>query len=313
MQSFFHSVSAVLIILFLAATGYFLGQIGYIRSEHKAMLTKLVVNVALPCMCLSNLTLNFTRASLLEAGALLLVPLFVQLGGLLISGALARLLRLPHNRRGAFITMGAFSNTTFIGLPMCVELFGEGAVPYVMCCYLVSTTLFQTFGIAYIERSGQPEGMKLSPIRRLSGLFKKPPLLSILCALVLIWFDIPLPGIFQSYTKYMGSIVSPLALIYTGFIIYEHGLKNLRMERGLPAMLALRFIVSPALCLLLCSLIGIQGLARGVFLVQAALPTMTQTVVLSSMLGADENYAALGAAISTIACFGVVPVIMLLV
>ncbi|MEA5059107.1 MAG: AEC family transporter [Candidatus Pelethousia sp.] len=313
MQSFFHSVSAVLVILLLTATGYFLGRIGYIRPEHKAMLPKLVVNVALPCMCLSNLTRNFTHASLAEMGYLLLIPLLVQVGGMLISWAAARILRLPHNRQGIFMAMGAFSNSTFIGLPMCVELFGEGAVPYVMCYYLINTILFQTFGIAFIERSGQPEGYKVSPLKRLAGLLKKPPLLSILCALVLIWFEIPLPDILQSYTKYIGDMVSPLALIYTGYIIYEYGLKNLRMERGLLSVLGLRFLVGPALCIPLCALLGAQGLARGVFIVESGLPTMTQTVVLSAMLGADENYAALGAAVSTICCFAVVPVIMMLV
>ena len=170
MQTFFNSVSAVLVILLMTATGYLLGRIGYIRAEHKAMITKLAINVALPCMCLSSLTKNFTRASLVEAGALLLVSALVQLVGVLVSAAIARLLRLPHNRRGVFVAMGAFSNSTFIGLPMCVELFGEAAVPYVMCYYLVNTTLFQLLGAAYIENSGLPEGEKPGLIKRLISL-----------------------------------------------------------------------------------------------------------------------------------------------
>lgn len=313
MQTFFNSVSAVLVILLMTATGYLLGRIGYIRAEHKAMITKLAVNVALPCMCLSSLTRNFTRASLVEAGTLLLVSALVQLVGVLISTAIARLLRLPHNRRGVFVAMGAFSNSTFIGLPMCVELFGDAAVPYVMCYYLVNTTLFQLLGAGFIESSGRPKGEKTGFFKRLSSLLVRPPMLAILVALTLIWFELPLPRVLQSYTQYIGDMVSPLGLLYTGYIIYEHGLSNLRLEKGFPALLALRFIAAPALCLLFCALLGVEGLARGVFTVEAAMPTMTQTVVLSTMLGADENYAAQGAAISAIACFGVVPILMLIV
>lgn len=312
MQTFFHSVSAVLVVLLMIATGYLLGRIGYVRAEHKSMLTKLAVNVALPCLSISSLTSHFTRASLAEAGTLILVSFLVQILGVILSAGVARLLRIPHNRRGVFVAMGAFSNSTFIGLPMCTELFGEAAVPFVMCYYLVNTTMFQTFGIAFIDRSGQPENFKMKPLARVAGLLKKPPLIAVLVALAMIFFEIPLPGVLQSYTKYIAALVSPLGLIYTGFIIYEYGLKNIRVERGIPAMLALRFLAAPAMCLLFCSLLGVRGLARGVFLVEAAMPTMTQTVVLSSMLGADENYAALGAAISTLATFGVVPIIMML-
>lgn len=313
MQSFLNSVSAVLVILLMTATGYFLGRIGYIRPEHKAMITKLSVNLALPCMSLSSLTRNFTRASLAEAGVLLLAPFFVQLVGVFVSAAIARFLRLPRERQGVFVAMSAFSNSTFIGLPMCLELFGEVSVPYVMCYYLVNTTMFQIFGISYIERSGRPENYKANPVKLLGDLLSKPPLLAILAALALIWFELPLPGVVQSYIKYIGDIVSPLGLIYTGYIIYEQGLKNLRMERGLPSMMALRFLVSPALCVLFCALFGVRGLPREIFLVEAAMPTMTQCVVLSAMLGADEQYAAMGATISTLACFGVVPLLMLLV
>ena len=150
-------------------------------------------------------------------------------------------------------------------------------------------------------------------MKRIGQLMIRPPMLAILAALALIWFELPLPGVLQSYTKYIGDMVSPLGLLYTGYIIYEHGLKNLRLEKGLPTIFALRFIVAPALSLLFCELLGVDGLSRGVLTVEAAMPTMTQTVVISSMLGADEKYAAQGAALSALACFAVVPVLMMIV
>ena len=42
------------------------------------------------------------------------------------------------------------------------------------------------------------------------------------------------------------------------------------------------------------------------------MPVMTQTVVAAAEYGADEQLAAQGAAISTLACFVVTPVLMLL-
>ena len=64
--------------------------------------------------------------------------------------------------------------------------------------------------------------------------------------------------------------------------------------------------------MLLCMLLGVDGLARSVFVVEAAMPVVTQTVVASAEYGADETLAAQGAALSTLACFVVIPVLMLL-
>ena len=77
-------------------------------------------------------------------------------------------------------------------------------------------------------------------------------------------------------------------------------------------MLLFRFVAAPAVCVLFCSLFGVTGLARSVYVVEAAMPVVTQTVVAAAEYGADEQLAAQGAAISTLACFVVTPVLMLL-
>ena len=107
--------------------------------------------------------------------------------------------------------------------------------------------------------------------------------------------------------------MAPLGLLYTGLVIYERGLSNLRLQRGIPLMLLLRFVAAPGLCLGFCHLLGVTGMARGVFTMESALPTMTQSVVLSGLLGADEDYAALGAAVSTLLSFVMIPLVMLAV
>ena len=100
--------------------------------------------------------------------------------------------------------------------------------------------------------------------------------------------------------------------LLTGYIIHEIGLKSLRIDVPMAVVLLFRFLFAPALCFLLCALFGITGLARSVFIVEAAMPVVTQTVVASAEYGADEQFAAQGAAISTLACFIVTPVLMLI-
>ena len=76
--------------------------------------------------------------------------------------------------------------------------------------------------------------------------------------------------------------------------------------------MAFRFLLAPALSVALCRAFGVTGLAHDVLIVETAMPVVTQTVVAAAEYGADEEFAAQGAALSTIACFVVIPVLMLI-
>ena len=67
-----------------------------------------------------------------------------------------------------------------------------------------------------------------------------------------------------------------------------------------------------ALVLAMCALFGVDGLARSVFAVEFAMPCMGMSVAYSTEYGADEQFAAEGVALSTVACFVVIPLLMLL-
>ena len=77
-------------------------------------------------------------------------------------------------------------------------------------------------------------------------------------------------------------------------------------------MLIFRFLLVPAAAFALCELFGVEGLARSVLLVETAMPVVTQTVVAAADYGADEEFAAQGAALSTLASFVIIPVLMLI-
>jgi len=123
---------------------------------------------------------------------------------------------------------------------------------------------------------------------------------------------VKLNGLLESFTKYMGNTVTPLALIYIGFLIYETGLKNLKPDAGIWVVSGMRFIISPLIMLLMCRVFNIGGMAQSVFMIEAAMPVMTQSVVVSAYAGADEKYNALGMGFTSILCLIAVPVLMLI-
>ena len=309
MESFPHAVASVTIILLLTATGYFCARMGWMSPDVKRFISKFTMSVAIPCMCVYGLTKNLTRELLALSPGFLLVPFLSTLGAFLLSLLVGRLLKLPRKRLGVFMMMCSVSNAIFIGLPMCTELFGEACTPYVMLYYLVNTSFVQLVGLSLVRWAGDGGGFDKRMIKK---FLTTPAVIGVLVSFALVFTGIRLPSLVMSYCKYMNNLVTPLALLLTGYIIYEIGLKNLKLDRDLAIMLLFRFLLVPGVSFALCELFGVAGLGRSVLLVETAMPVVTQTVVAAADYGADEQFAAQGAALSTLACFVVIPVLMLI-
>ena len=297
MAGFFNALSACFVLLMIMSVGYLMGRLGWMTQREKSFVSKYIVNIAVPCNCVVGLLDNLDRE-----GIILTV---------LVSATVATLLRLPHERWGVFVAMAGFSNTLFIGIPVCTQLFGDVSMPYIMLYYIGHTSLMQSIGMMLLERAGSKAGQKGSFLQFCKDVFLKPPILSVAFSIVLLALGWKLPPVLMRFADYISGSVSPLALIYCGFIVYEVGLKNLRFAQGLPAMLAVRLVVAPVISLACCSLFGMEGLALQVFVVESALPVVSQVTVAAGAYGADEKYAATGACLSILGSFVTIPILML--
>ena len=287
METFLHAVASVTIILLLTATGYFCAVKGWMTAQVKTFISRYLMTVGIPVMLIYGMQNNLTRADVLAAPRLLLIPLLVIPSCVVLSLLTGRLMKLPHRQLGVFVMMSAMGNTIFIGLAMCIELIG----------------------IPLVRWSGEAGGFSMQMVWK---FLRAPTVISVFLSLLLVGLDIHLPSLVMSYAKYINNTVTPLALLLTGCIIHEIGLRSLRLTPTLGVMMVFRFVISPALGAALCALLGIGGLVRSVYVVELAMPVVTQTVVAAAEYGADEQLAAQGAAISTLACFVVTPVLMLL-
>lgn len=312
MAGFFNALSASVVLLLIMSIGYLMGKLGWMGHQEKVFLSKYIVNIAVPCNCIVGLLNNLDRDSLAQTGRMLVVGILQVISCLLISALAAVILRLPRSRWGVFVAMAGLSNTIFIGIPVCTQLFGEQCMPYLMTYYLASTVFSQSVGVMLVERAGTAGGTKTTLPGFLKDMLSKPPILGVSFSVLLLVLGLRPPEFLMRFAGYVSNSVSPLALIYCGFIIYEVGLKNLRFMPGLPTMLVIRLVMSAGLCWWMCGLFGMSGLPRDVFVVECALPVVTQVTVMAGAYGADEEYAATGACLSIFGSFITIPVLMLL-
>ncbi len=309
MAGIWNSISAVLLVLAMMSVGYLFGRTGWMNAGHKSLVTKFLLNMAVPCLCINNVFTSFTREMLENAGILLLVPILFNIATFFAAYGIARLMKIERKRFGGFVSMCAFSNSLFIGFPICTELFGDAGIPYMMFFYIVNTAAFWSMGSLLIYRTTGAEAFTLkTTLKKIAS----PPLITLCVSIALLLAGVQLPRLAESFTSYMGKTVTPLALLYIGFLLHETGLKNLKPDAGIWVVSAMRFIGAPFIMLAFCALFGVTGLGRDVFFIEAAMPVMTQSVLVTSIAGADETYNALGMGFTTLLCLAAIPVLMLI-
>ena len=310
MDIFLRSISGILVILGVILVGFVIGEKGWFDDKSRGLLAKLVTQVALPCYMLYTITQRFTAADLLIMLPALRFPALSMVILLGIATAVAKIFAVRQDRRGLFISMFFNSNTIFVGLPINQALFGDASIPYVLIYYMCNTTFFWTLGTYLIQRDGEGEAqfdLKTS----LKKVFS-PPLMGFLLGLVLVMLQIKLPAFLASDLQYLGNLTTPLSMIFIGLSVSHVGVKQLVLGKDQLLILLGRFLVAPLLMASIVYWVPLPSLMKQVFIIQSAMPVMTNAPVVARLYGADSDYAAVMVTETTLATMVVIPILMLL-
>ena len=310
MDIFLRSISGILVILGMILVGFVIGEKGWFDDKSRGLLAKLVTQVALPCYMLYTITQRFTAADLLKMLPALRFPALSMVVLLGIATGVARIFAVRQDRRGLFISIFFNSNTIFVGLPINQALFGDASIPYVLIYYMCNTTFFWTLGTYLIQRDGEGEAqfdLKTS----LKKVFS-PPLMGFLLGLVLVMLQIKLPAFLASDLQYLGNLTTPLSMIFIGLSVSHVGVKQLVLGKDQLLILLGRFLVAPLLMASIVYWVPLPSLMKQVFIIQSAMPVMTNAPVVAKLYGADSDYAAVMVTETTLATMVVIPILMLL-
>ena len=310
MDIFLRSISGILVILGMILVGFVIGEKGWFDDKSRGLLAKLVTQVALPCYMLYTITQRFTAADLLKMLPALRFPALSMVVLLGIATGVARIFAVRQDRRGLFISMFFNSNPIFVGLPINQALFGDASIPYVLIYYMCNTTFFWTLGTYLIQRDGEGEAqfdLKTS----LKKVFS-PPLMGFILGLVMVMLQVKMPAFLASDLQYLGNLTTPLSMIFIGLSVSHIGVKQLVLGKDQLLILLGRFLVAPLLMATIVYWVPLPSLMKQVFIIQSAMPVMTNAPVVARLYGADSDYAAVMVTETTLATMVVIPILMLL-
>ncbi|MDA0997402.1 MAG: AEC family transporter [Proteobacteria bacterium] len=284
------------IILEVVAPVAICAAIGFVwvrqdRPYDTAMVTTLVTNIGVPCLVFSALVkANMDPASFAEMGAATLVTniLFFALGWAVLK-ALGMSIR-------TFLNPVVFGNTGNMGLPLSLLAFGEAGLAFGITYFVVNVILLVTVGIAVASGSYRP-----------LDAFKQPFIYAVGLAVFFMLSGFPVPKIALSTTALLGNFAIPLMLITLGVSLAKLQIVGL----GRACLISfLRIGLGIAVGFAVAHLFGMQGAARGVLILECAMPVAVMTFLLAERYGADGKEVAGAVVISTAFSFLSMPALL---
>lgn len=309
-----NAVGSILSIVIMIFVGYMLTKFKWLNDNISKVFSKLVCNIALPCLMISNLMGNFTRDKLDHIGKGLIIPVLSMTIGYILAILVSKIIKVRKGRIGTFKSMFFVSNSIFVGLPINLALFGTKSIPYVLLYYISNTVFFWTIGAYGITQDGVKSDANRSifSIDTLKRIFS-PPLMGFILAMIFIFLRITLPEFVMDTCKYFGEMTTPLSMLFIGIVIYQVDIRKIKMSADILFVLIGRFIVSPILIMVIGSLFPVPVLMKQVFIIQASMPVMTNTSIVAKEYGADYEYAAVVTSLTTILSLIAIPIYMVII
>jgi predicted permease len=294
-------------IIIMIGIGYTLSARGWFNEDTSKLFSRIIVGLALPALMISNIMDTFTREGLSQAGIGLLIPPISITTSFLISIVIAKLNKIKPERKGTFQCMFFLSNTMFIGLPVNLALFGEASVPYVLYYYFSNTTFLWTLGVYLIRKDSGLNNESIFSLDALKKIFS-PPLIAFIIAIIFIMLGVELPKFVMDTCKYIGNLTTPLSMFFIGIVIKSVDLSNFKFDKDMLWVIVGRFIISPLLIYTISLTLSAPSMMRNVFVIQSALPIMTNMVILTKAYNGDFEYAAVMTVLTTLASLVFIPI-----
>jgi len=304
------SAQGILTVVCIIGLGFFLARVGVADEKIEAFLATFVTRYALPPFMMANMLDTFTRQQLFSMAGGLVVPFLSILVCYVLARLAAKVFKVSKGRQGVFISVVFGSNVIYLGLPLCLALFGEECVKYVMLYYIANTSTFWTLSMHEIRKDA---GVR-APIFSLSTIKSvlTPPFMGFLAGLFIVLLAIPLPVFFYKACKYVGSTATPLAMLFIGMVMSRGKWSELEFNKDVVTALVGRFFLSPACVALFMPIFHLPTLMGQVFVLEAAMPAMVNISIIAKEYGGDYKYAAELVLVSTVLAVVTIPIYMLM-
>lgn len=301
------TILSLLKIFIIILPGAYFARKNYINEEQCEGISSIVVNLAWPCLVIDALQMDFSETLLTNGGILILAMIGTLILAYIISIALCKIIKTDAQAAYLITYMLLFSNTGFMGMPVCETLYGSEGVFYAALMDSLSDVFVFTVG-AFLMKKSTGSDIKGNPKELIT-----PGLLSVIIGILLFLTDTKLPTVLGECLETIGAMTTPLAMFIIGFKLGKMGLKAMVGDRNAYVVSAVRLLVLPAIVLAIIAISGVElSILTKVIAIQVAMPVATCTVIFVEQYKGDAEFASKSVLLSTLLSVATIPIFAML-
>ncbi|MBT5514019.1 MAG: AEC family transporter [Rhodospirillaceae bacterium] len=253
--------------------------------------TRIVTKVGMPCLVFGTLAkVDLTPEMLGNMGlaAAVTTAAFAVIGSVVLG--------IFKIERQVFLNCLIFANTGNMGLPVCLLAFGDPGLALGVAYFAVNGTLTNIFGPALA--SGNPDPR---------AVLKIPMVWAALGGVTVKLAGIPFPDWVLKTLDLLSGFPIPLMLITLGVSLAGLQVAHLGRSFGLAA---LRLVMGVAVGWAAAEVFGFEGVARGVVIIECAMPVAVFNFLYAQMYNNRPDEVAGAVVTSTMLSFATLPALL---
>jgi predicted permease len=262
-------VAAVLLPVFsIAALGYVWRRTG--AEFDLAFVTRLIMNVAGPCLVLESL--SRLALPLAEFFAMVGAAVAIMIATALVAFALLKTLRLPIRSYLPALTIGNVGN---LGLPLCLFAFGEQGLSLGVALYVTNSVGQFTLVPLLQARTSFARTLLTTPV-----------IYAAVAGLTIKLAGVAIPDWLDETLRLLGGLMIPLMLLALGHTVAGLRARNLRRALGLGSA---RLLIAFGVAVGVSWALGIKGVAQGVLVLQGSMPAAVFSYLFAARYERDAD------------------------
>jgi malonate transporter len=242
-------LNSALPIFALILTGFICGYFGVFDRVATDNINRFAVYLALPSLMFVAMS-KITPEQVQQFG---FVGAFC--GGFAVAFGVAFVISRLRGRRVANASIegldAGYSNVGFMGIPMCLLVFGPESAPASIIATLFTACVLFLFAIMVVEIDLQKGGNFWATCGKVTwALVRSPLLIAPVAGLAVGLTGIRLPEPFLNFTTLLGGAASPAALICIGLFLAQERVVTAD-AKSIGILVSLKLILQPAITALL--------------------------------------------------------------
>jgi predicted permease len=296
-------LSQMAVLFLVLAVGYIANKSKVLTAESNRLLSKLVLNIAMPCTILSSVLGGNVTATGRDAAVFMLLSFGAFALTFILAVPLPRLLKSPKSDGGLYRFMIAFGNVGFMGFPIIQSIFGQGAVFYVTLFNIAFSLL--CFSVGLVMVSGGTG--KIS-----ARLFINPTMIVSVLTVIIFYTKLAVPAVLTDTVGLIGRMTTPAAMLVIGSTLAVIPFREVFSELRIYPVALVKLLVVPVLTYLIFRLFIHDTFMLGILVTLAAMPVATNASMLSIAYGGNEKLASKGVFITTLFSIVTIPLLVVL-